>query len=113
MSQTATIKSRLLPTTELPAYTYIPGSTTPHPLRDPQGHRYGRNNNRNTKALDPDAWADNRNYLMAIDFFNHGYYWESHDKWDRLWRAWGPVTTVARFLKGLVKLAASGVIVRE
>jgi len=114
MSQTTTtLKTRLLPTVDLPSYTYVPGSDTPHPLRDPQGHSYGRNKTRNTKALDADAWADNRNYLLAIDYFNHGYYWEAHDEWDRLWRASGPDTTVARFLKGLVKLAASGVKVRE
>lgn len=31
----------------------------------------------------------------------------------RLWRASGPDTTVGRFLKGLVKLAAAGIKVRE
>lgn len=109
---TATAGPRLLPTAELPAYTYIPGSGTPHPIRDPRGHSYNKKN-RNARPLVPDAWAENRHYLLAIDFFNLGYYWEAHEEWERLWRASGPETTVGRFLKGLVKLSAAGVKVRE
>ena len=32
---------RLLPSAELPPYTYVPGTDTPHPIRDPRGHRIG------------------------------------------------------------------------
>ena len=42
-----------------------------------------------------------------------GYYWEAHDEWERLWRVTGPDLTVGRFLKGLVKLSAAGMKVRE
>jgi hypothetical protein len=113
MSQTVAQTPRLLPSAELPAYTYTPGSDVPHPYRDPRGHSHTRKN-RTVKPLDPDHWADNRNYLLAIDYFNHGYYWEAHDEWERLWRASGGAdTTVGRFLKGLVKMSAAGVKVRE
>ena len=103
---------RLLPSSELPAYTYVPGSDTPHPIRDPRGHSHGKKSGSST-PLDPDAWADNRSYLLAIDLFNHGYYWEAHEEWERLWRVSGQETLVGRFLKGLVKLSAAGVKVRE
>ena len=113
MNQATTVAAtRLLPTADLPAYTYVPGTETPHPIRDPRGHSYQKKN-RHMKPLDPDAWADNRHFLLAIDYFNHGYYWEAHEEWDRLWRASGPETLIGKFLKGLVKLSAAGVKVRE
>lgn len=107
-----TAVSRLLPTVELPKYTYISGTETPHPYRDSRGHSYGRKN-RTVRPLVAESWADNRSYLLAIDYFNCGYYWEAHDEWERLWRASGPDETVGRFLKGLVKLSAAGIKVRE
>ena len=103
---------RLLPAGELPAYTYIPGTETPHPIRDPRGHSHNRKG-RPCKALVAESWADNRTFLLAIDYFNLGYYWEAHEEWERLWRISGPDTTIGRFLKGLVKLSAAGVKVRE
>jgi hypothetical protein len=103
---------RLLPSSELPAYTYVPGSDTPHPIRDPRGHSHGRKPPP-PMALLAERWADNRTYLWAIDLFNYGHYWEAHEEWERLWRVSGPDTTVGRFLKGLVKLSAAGVKVRE
>lgn len=110
--QTAPTEARLLPTAELPGYTFVPGSETPHPVRDPEGHSFGRKG-RNAKQLTPETWAENRNYLLAIDLFNHGFYWESHDEFDRLQRASDPETLTGRFLKGLVKMAAAGMKVRE
>ncbi len=103
---------RLLPPVKLPPYTYIPGTETPHPTRHPKGHSYGRKN-RVPQPLTAETWAENRSYLLGLDYFNFGYYWEAHDEWDRLWRASGPDTIVGRFLKGLVKLAAAGLKVRE
>ena len=103
---------RLLPSAELPAYTYVPGTDTPHPIRDPRGHSHNKKHPL-PALLDPEAWADNRSFLLAIDLFNFGFYWEAHEEWERLWRVSGPDTTVGRFLKGLIKLSAAGVKVRE
>lgn len=103
---------RLLPTVELPSYTHVPGTTTPHPIRDPKGHSYGRRG-RPQMGLTADNWAENRVYLLAMDYFNQGYYWEANDEWERLWRVSGQDTPVGHFLKGLVKIAAAGVKVRE
>lgn len=103
---------RLLPSTELPGYTYVPGTDTPHPIRDPRGHSYQRKSPP-PRMLTPANWAENRHYLLALDYFNQGFYWEAHEEWERLWRASGPDTAVGKFLKGLVKLSAAGVKVRE
>ncbi len=112
MNQAIQEVPRLIPTADLPPYTYVPGTTTPHPIRDPKGHSYGRKG-RGGKGMDAKAWADTRNYLLAVDFFNHGFYWEAHEEWERLWRGSGADTTIGRFLKGLIKLSAAGVKVRE
>jgi len=103
---------RLLPSTELPRYTYVPGGEVPHPYRDPKGHSYQRKHP-TPRALTAENWAENRSYLLALDFFNFGFYWESHEEWERLLRATGPDGLPGRFLKGLVKLSAAGVKVRE
>jgi hypothetical protein len=103
---------RLLPSAELPAYTFVPGTSTPHPVRDPRGHSHNRKG-RPSLPLTAENWADNRTFLLALDYFNSGFYWEAHEEWDRLWRISGPESTVGRFLRGLIKLAAAGVKVRE
>lgn len=103
---------RLLPSTELPAYTFAPGTETPHPYRDPRGHSYQRKPP-TPKGLFPLQWQENRSYLLGLDFFNYGYYWEAHEEWERLSRHTNGDTPQGRFLKGLIKLAAAGVKVRE
>lgn len=117
MVRSVTEVPRLLPVAPLPEYTYVPSSGTPHPIRDPQGHSYGRKTGSasggTTKALDPDTWSENRTYLLALDYFNLGFYWEAHEEWERLWRVTGSETVEGRFMKGLIKLAAAGVKVRE
>lgn len=115
MERSSVAVTRLLPSAQLPEYTYVPSSGMPHPVRDPLGHSYGRKSSAagGTKALDPATWSENRSYLLAIDYFNLGYYWEAHEEWDRLWRVTGAETLQGRFMKGLIKLAAAGVKVRE
>lgn len=104
--------SRLLPSTDLPVYTFVPGMDLPHPYRDPRGHSYQRKHP-TPRPLTAHGWAENRSYLLALDYFNFGYYWESHEEWERLLRATGGDGLPGKFLKGLVKLSAAGVKVRE
>lgn len=106
------VPSRLLPSADLPNYTFVPGTETPHPIRDPKGHSHGRKG-RTLKPLVAKSWSENRSFLLALDYFNLGFYWEAHDEFDRLQRVSGPDSTVGRFLKGLVKLSAAGLKVRE
>lgn len=103
---------RLIPAAELPHYTFSPGQGLPHPYRDPKGHSYGQKRV-TPKPLVDVKWAENRAYLLALDYFNYGYYWEAHEEWERLLRSSGQDSPVGRFLKGLVKLSAAGVKVRE
>ena len=58
-------------------------------------------------------WQENRIYLGGIDLFNHGYYWEAHEMWEALWHRTGGDAVTAMFLKGLIKLTAAGVKIRE
>ena len=103
---------RMLPNAELPTYTYIPGTQTPHPIRDARGHSSGRKPS-NLIPLVEENWADNRGYLWGLDLFNLGFYWEANEEWELVARH-TPVDTLPNlFLRGLAKLAASGVKVRE
>ena len=103
----------------LPPYTHIPG-VTPHPLRDPAGHSYpGDAAPEAGTSLPPQpslTWADlptHPEFQWAVQLFNAGYYWESHEAWESLWHAAGRTGPLADFLKGLIKLAAAGVKLRE
>ncbi len=95
----------------LPLYSYVPGHA-PHPVSDPAGHMFGVKHEV-PQPLQPDNWQNSEEYLFGIDLFNHGYYWESHEAWESLWHAANRRGPIADFLKGLIKLAAAGVKVRE
>ncbi len=102
---------RLVPDVPLPRYSYVTGRF-PHPLRDPAGHSYAQPPV-DTEAISARAWQESRAFLLGCDLFNYGYYWEAHETWEALWLACGRQGTTADFLKGLIKLAAAGVKVRE
>lgn len=112
MMQAETKFVRLLPSADLPRYTHVPGAGTPHPYRDPRGHSHDRKPLQ-CKPLIEHRWAENRSYLLGLDLFNLGFYWEAHDEWDRLYKVTTADTLEGRFLKGLVKMAAAGMKVRE
>ncbi|MEM9353028.1 MAG: DUF309 domain-containing protein [Planctomycetota bacterium] len=95
----------------LPPYSHVPG-LTPHPVSDPRGHMHGQEEEE-PSALEPEAWEQSPTFLYAIDLFNYGYYWEAHEAWEQLWIAAGRAGGAADFLKGLIKLAAAGVKLRE
>lgn len=102
---------RLVPERPLPPYTYVPGQS-PHPLSDPAGHSFKRPVEK-PAALDPERWHESRDYLFGFDLFNHGYAWEAHETWEGLWHACGRRGLVADLLKGLIKLAAAVVKLRQ
>ncbi len=102
---------RFVPDAAFPPYTFVPGRT-PHPVSDPAGYLFGQTPEL-PPPLDPERWQDSRAYLYGVDLFNHGYYWEAHEVWEGLWRAAERTGQLADFLKGLIKLAAAGVKVRQ
>lgn len=95
----------------LPAYSFVP-DRSPHPHADPEGHRFGRHLSP-TGALEPETWASCHRYLLGIDLFNHGYYWEAHEAWEAVWNANGRRGPAATFLKCLIQLAVVGVKLRQ
>ena len=111
MSDPACGRPRLLPDEPLPPYSFVPGRS-PHPMSDPAGHMRGKPPER-PPAPDPRRWQESRAYVRGVDLFNHGFYWEAHEAWEGLWHACGRTGPTADFLRGLIKLAAAGVKVRE
>lgn len=102
---------RLVPDHEFPPYSYVSGQF-PHPESDPAGHSFGKKKVL-CDPLDAEDWPDCHHYLVGLDLFNHGYYWEAHESWENLWRAVDRKCEVAQFLQGLIKLAAAAVKSRE
>lgn len=56
---------------------------------------------------EPDAWRSLVPYLYGVDLYNHGYWWECHEVLEALWHAAGRKNPQARFIQGLIHLAAS------
>jgi uncharacterized protein len=104
-------RERLAPQEPLPPYAYVTGRF-PHPTRDPAGHSFGAVPMA-CSTPDPNRWRDCPPYLFGVDLFNHGYYWEAHEAWEAVWNACGRSGIAANFIKGLIKLAAAGVKIRE
>lgn len=93
-----------------PAYRFIPGRS-PHPRVDPAGHSHGMPEWR-PEPVSPEKWDESDAWLYGVDLFNHGYWWEAHEVLEGLWHAAGRTTSEARFLQGLIQIAA-GCLKRE
>jgi hypothetical protein len=90
----------------LPPYTYVPGGPWPHPNRV----------KKDASAPIPPAHgdpADSPVFRRGVALFDAGYYWEAHEAWEALWHAAGRRGATADVLRGLIKLAAAGIKVRE
>jgi len=97
----ATEIPRLVPEVPLPSYAYVPGRTArPAELSHPE-------------PIVVSDWRICRTYLLGIDLYNHGYYWEAHECWEAVWIAAGRRGCTADFLKGLIKLTAAFVKARQ
>jgi hypothetical protein len=102
--QKSSTMTRRYSTAALPPYRYVPGES-PHPVLDPLGHSYGVHEG--GEPFDADRWSSCATYLVAIDLFNFGYYWEAHEELERLWRGAGRRTDTGVFLQGLIQVAAA------
>ncbi len=96
---------RLCPRRTFPSYRFTPG-VTPHPRRDPQGHAYGKPEER-PAYLPPERWRENDLYLYGVDLYHQGYLWESHEAWESLWHLTGKEDVEGQFLQGLIQNAAA------
>ena len=88
-----------------PNYRFIPGQT-PHPRRHPQGHFFGVQEPR-PPAFEEDGWSASTDYLYAIDLYNFGYWWESHEVFEGLWHASRHNPNAGNFFQALIQLAAA------
>ncbi|GIW70673.1 MAG: hypothetical protein KatS3mg102_0215 [Planctomycetota bacterium] len=102
---------RYAPELPLPPYAFV-APFWPHPEKDARGHSYGRPAAA-PRPLEPARWREHLGWRHAADLFNHGYYWEAHEVWEQLWHAAGRTGVVAELCKGLIKLAAAGIKVRQ
>ena len=84
------------PDLPFPPYRFVSG-LHPHPVRDPEGHSYGKEE---VDLLPDDAFA------RGIDLYHAGYLWEAHEAWEGLWKA-SKDPVQKDFLQGLIQLAAS------
>lgn len=91
----------------LPPYRYRPGRD-PHPVRDPRGHAYGAEAAPSVaEPLDAARWPTHHGYLLAVDLFNAGYFWECHEALEAPWRLAGRGSAVGDRLQGLIQLAGA------
>ena len=90
----------------LPDYAFVPGGPFRHPNAD-------RVDEPTPSPIEDGDWRASPSYLRGFTMFNAGYYWESHEVWESLWHAHGRRGPIADLLKGLIKLAAAGVKVRQ
>jgi hypothetical protein len=120
---------RYAPANPLPPYSYVPGHDLPHPVNDSSGHSHSAQAQGTPKPppvlahLPPDpasrrqtiaaTLAANPLWLYALDLFNGGWYWEAHESWEGFWNTLGRTTPEARFVQGLIHLAAAAVKIRE
>ena len=91
--------------TPFPPYRYTPGQS-PHPTRDPAGHSFG-DERLSGDDVNPADWQHCEPYLYGVDLFNHGFWWEAHEAWERCWIAAGRTTETGLFLQGLIQTAAA------
>lgn len=96
----------------LPPHAFVPGGPWPHPTGSPRGHMAGRSHAPVAPIVAGD-WARSPSFRRGIALFNAGYYWEAHEAWEGLWHAHGRQGPTADLIKGLIKLAAAGVKVRQ
>jgi len=90
----------------LPAYRFVPG-LHPHPTRSPEGHSYGQPVPDAHPPWMPEQWPALQAYLRGVDLFNRWYFWEAHEVWEPLWRAQPADSEPARFIQGLISVAAA------
>jgi hypothetical protein len=89
----------------LPAYRFIPGRH-PHPRRDPHGHSYGLPDP-TPERFPHEQWRASEDYRYAIDLYNFGYWWESHEVFEALWHATGKKSEQGGCFQALIDLAAA------
>lgn len=83
------MSSPAAPDLPFPPYRHRPGRT-PHPERDPRGHRFFERLPPGLLPAEPiplEAIPDDRLFSYGEELFRAAYWWEAHAVWEELWRA--------------------------
>ena len=97
-----------LSTLPFPAYRYVPGRS-PHPRTDPRGHSFERP----VPDLSGEAvaarenWRASPHFCYSVDLYNYAYWWESHEGWEGLWRAYTLHDPLRYALQVFIQIAAA------
>lgn len=92
-------------TLPFPPYRFVPG-LNPHPRNHPAGHSCGKVEER-LGTWDASGWRVLTPYLYGIDLYNYSYWWECHETLEGLWISAGRHTPHARFVQGVIQIAAA------
>ncbi len=92
-------------TLAFPGYRFIPG-LNPHPRNHAEGHSYGKVEER-PGVWEASGWRLLTPYLYGIDLYNYCYWWECHETLEGLWISAGRHTPHARFVQGVIQVAAA------
>ncbi|MEA3545221.1 MAG: DUF309 domain-containing protein [Thermodesulfobacteriota bacterium] len=89
----------------LPEYRHLPFRNA-HPFLDEDGHSFGE------KLSPPDSftaenWQSCEDYLYSIDLFNHGFWWEAHERLKYVSIGAGRESEAGQFVQGLIQVAAA------
>ena len=96
---------RYRPQRPFPSYRHLPG-VTPHPIRDPEGHSYGLDEEKDDALVPlPTDWRRVEDYLYGVDLYNYAYWWEAHEAWEGLWNR--TEDDCRMFLQGLIQISAA------
>lgn len=55
----------------------------------------------------PEDWRGLEPYLAGVDLYNFAYWWEAHEVLEALWHAAGRTSPHARFVQGIIHVAAA------
>lgn len=95
---------------DFPPYSFVPTQNlSPNRVG---GYRHGVPDPI-SKPLEKNNYAEHKEYLYAIDLINHGFYWESHVYFESIWHAHHRKGAIASYCKGMVKLAAGAIKLKQ
>ncbi len=89
----------------LPKYRHLPFQNS-HPFMDEDGHSYGEKLSP-SDSFGPENWQNYGEYLYSIDLFNHGFWWEAHERLKHVSIGAGRESETGQFIQGLIQIAAA------
>ncbi len=93
--------------TPFPPYSFMPGLNA-HPRKSPEGHSHGQPEPSAT-YLPHDQWKKNETWLFGVDLYNFGFWWESHEMWEALWKLDRNPEQEKLFYRAVIQLAAANI----